>query len=52
VLRKLLEYDLSAAGFSENDVYFCSLSSATVVYKGQLTPEQVSVAGDPRVCGG
>jgi glutamate synthase domain-containing protein 1 len=28
-------------GMGENDVYFCSLSSATVVYKGQLTPEQV-----------
>ena len=24
-----------------DDVYFCSLSSRTIVYKGQLKPEQV-----------
>jgi glutamate synthase domain-containing protein 1 len=41
VMRKLVEHDLLAAGFSEDDVYFCSCSSATVVYKGQLTPDQV-----------
>lgn len=41
LLRKLLEHDLEAAGLSDDDVYFCSLSSRTIVYKGQLTPSQV-----------
>eukprot|EP00877_Chromochloris_zofingiensis_P004027 jgi/Chrzof1/13625/Cz08g04180.t1 len=41
LLRKSIEAELHAAGFSEDDVYFCSLSSRTVIYKGQLTPEQV-----------
>jgi glutamate synthase domain-containing protein 1 len=31
---------LTAENMSGN-VYFCSLSSQTIVYKGQLTPEQV-----------
>jgi len=43
VLRKFIEYELSEIGLGSDDVYFCSLSSATVVYKGQLTPEQVSL---------
>ena len=34
------EYNLAAAGISEDDAFFCALSSATLVYKGQLTPEQ------------
>ena len=41
VLRKFAEGDLLKAGFTADDAYFCSLSAATVVYKGQLTPEQV-----------
>jgi hypothetical protein len=41
VLRKFIEAELREIGLSHDDVYFCSLSSATIVYKGQLTPEQV-----------
>jgi hypothetical protein len=41
VLRKLIENTLRAAGLTDEDCYFCSLSSKTIVYKGQLTPEQV-----------
>jgi hypothetical protein len=41
ILRKFIEAELRVMGMGEDDVYFCSLSSATVVYKGQLTPEQV-----------
>lgn len=41
VLRKLIEHNLRAAGYTDDDCYFCSLSSRTIVYKGQLTPEQV-----------
>eukprot|EP00878_Enallax_costatus_P000131 GHUV01000172.1.p1 GENE.GHUV01000172.1~~GHUV01000172.1.p1 ORF type:complete len:2326 (+),score=665.07 GHUV01000172.1:565-6978(+) len=41
ILRKFIEYELRVMGLTEDDVYFCSLSSATVVYKGQLTPQQV-----------
>ncbi len=40
-MRKLMEHDLEAAGMGADDVYFCSLSSRTIVYKGQLKPEQV-----------
>ncbi|KAF6263375.1 hypothetical protein COO60DRAFT_459133 [Scenedesmus sp. NREL 46B-D3] len=43
ILRKFIEAELRLVGMGEDDVYFCSLSSATVVYKGQLTPEQVPV---------
>lgn len=42
LLRKLIEHELSNAGISEDDAFFCSLSSSTIVYKGQLTPEQAS----------
>jgi glutamate synthase (NADPH/NADH) len=41
ILRKFIEYELQEIGLGPDEVYFCSLSSATVVYKGQLTPEQV-----------
>ena len=42
MLRKLVEHALvNEAGLTDNDAYFCSLSSRTIVYKGQLTPEQV-----------
>ncbi|CAG9462979.1 unnamed protein product [Pedinophyceae sp. YPF-701] len=43
VARKMAEGRLrSEHGWGEDDVYFCSLSSRTIVYKGQLTPQQVS----------
>lgn len=45
LLRKLLEHDLEAADLRDEDVYFCSLSCRTIVYKGQLTPEQVRENG-------
>lgn len=45
ILRKFIEYELSEIGLGSDEVYFCSLSSATVVYKGQLTPEQVRGLG-------
>lgn len=41
VLRKLIEQAWRVAGFTDDDVYICSLSSETIVYKGQLTPDQV-----------
>eukprot|EP00963_Diacronema_lutheri_P006323 scaffold544_cov320-Pavlova_lutheri.AAC.37 len=41
ILRKYIENLSRAAGFSESDFYICSLSGKTIVYKGQLTPEQV-----------
>jgi hypothetical protein len=41
ILRKFIEYELAQINLNSDEVYFCSLSSATVVYKGQLTPEQV-----------
>lgn len=40
-LRKLIEHELEDAGFQEEECYVTSLSSKTIVYKGQLTPEQV-----------
>ena len=41
VLRKLVEYELALKGVGEDSAFVCSLSANTVVYKGQLTPEQV-----------
>jgi hypothetical protein len=52
VLRKMIEAEWSAAGLGYDDAYFCSLSSKTVIYKGQLTPAQVGVAGGLRFDGG
>jgi glutamate synthase (NADPH/NADH) len=43
ILRKLIEHNLRGSGISDDDAYFCSLSSRTLVYKGQLTPEQVGL---------
>jgi len=43
ILRKLIESKLRDAGIDDNECYFCSLSSRTIVYKGQLTPEQVRI---------
>lgn len=36
-LRKLIEQGWRVAGMTDDDAYICSLSSETVVYKGQLT---------------
>ena len=41
VLRKLIEQRLRLQGMTDDDCYVCSLSSRTIVYKGQLTPAQV-----------
>ncbi|KAL4421584.1 hypothetical protein ABPG75_010875, partial [Micractinium tetrahymenae] len=41
VLRKLVEHKLRTSGLTDDDAYICSLSSRTIVYKGQLTPAQV-----------
>jgi len=40
-LRKTMEHRLEESGISDDEAYVCSLSTATLVYKGQLTPEQV-----------
>ena len=43
MLRKLIENRVRLElDLGDDDVFFASLSSRTVVYKGQLTPEQVS----------
>ena len=49
VLRKLIGADVDAlmgvkSGEKNTDFYACSLSSKTIVYKGQLMPEQVRVS--------
>lgn len=41
LLRKLIEHELREADISDDHTYICSLSSRTIVYKGQLTPGQV-----------
>jgi len=41
ILRKLIEYELSAKGVGDDSAFVCSLSSTTIVYKGQLLPSQV-----------
>ncbi|KFM26658.1 Glutamate synthase [NADH], amyloplastic [Auxenochlorella protothecoides] len=41
LLRKLIESKLRLQHLGDDDVYICSLSSRTIVYKGQLTPAQV-----------
>lgn len=42
ILRRLVEAALRENGMSDNDCYICSLSSKMIVYKGQLTPAQVT----------
>jgi len=42
VLRKLLEQRFRITNLTDDDAYVCSLSSRTIVYKGQLTPNQVA----------
>ena len=41
MLRKQVEQDAIAHDDLLHNMYICSLSSQTVIYKGQLTPEQV-----------
>ena len=41
VVRRLIETALKEEGIDDNQCYICSLSSKTIVYKGQLTPAQV-----------
>lgn len=40
-VRKYAEFEASSHPDIQNNMYVCSLSSQTVTYKGQLTPEQV-----------
>ena len=49
MLRKLIEHRLRMRGIHDDDAYICSLSSRTLVYKGQLTPEQARWGGSWRV---
>ena len=41
VLRKLVESELLRKGYNHRNAYIPSLSSQTIVYKGQLMPSQV-----------
>lgn len=40
-LRNLVELEATRDSVVQGDMYVCSLSSQTVTYKGQLTPEQL-----------
>lgn len=40
-LRRLVETEVASVEAQRGQFYICSLSSQTVTYKGQLTPEQV-----------
>lgn len=40
-VRKCIEHDLEDVGYSEDACYVASMSSKTIVYKGQLTPDQI-----------
>jgi len=40
-IRKYAEFEASSHPEVQNNMYVCSLSSQTITYKGQLTPEQV-----------
>ncbi|KAL0054356.1 hypothetical protein WJX82_007542 [Trebouxia sp. C0006] len=42
ILRKLIENELGEQEVGEDECYICSLSSRILVYKGQLTPGQVT----------
>ena len=41
VLRKLIEHAWVRKGYDHKHAYICSLSSQSIVYKGQLLPAQV-----------
>ena len=42
MLRKLIEHAWVRKGYDHKHAYVCSLSSHTIVYKGQLLPAQVT----------
>ena len=44
VLRKLIEHEWNRKGYDHKHAYICSLSAHTIVYKGQLMPQQVCPA--------
>jgi glutamate synthase (NADH) len=60
ILRKVIENKVrEELGLTDDDVFFASLSSRTLVYKGQLMPSQartnsslpcLAVACDTRPC--
>ena len=52
MLRKLIEHRLRMRNLMDDDCYICSLSSRTLVYKGQLTPEQARRAAAGEAGGG
>ncbi|CAL8462475.1 g2008 [Coccomyxa elongata] len=41
ILRKLIEHEWNRKGYDHKHAYICSLSAHTIVYKGQLMPQQV-----------
>ena len=41
ILRKLVEHEWNRKGYDHKHAYICSLSAHTIVYKGQLMPQQV-----------
>lgn len=45
-IRKLVEEEVASKADISGKLYVCSLSSQTITYKGQLTPEQVMVYFD------
>ncbi len=47
VLRKLIESELMRKGYNHRHAYIASLSSQTIVYKGQLMPSQARGLGPP-----
>lgn len=42
ILRKQIEKEAATAGWTHNDLYVCSLSSRTIVYKGLMQATQVA----------
>lgn len=50
MLRKLVESEMLRKGYSHRHAYIASLSSQTIVYKGQLMPSQARNCCIYRVC--
>lgn len=44
ILRKLISHEWNRKGYDHKHAYVCSLSAHTIVYKGQLMPQQVRAA--------
>jgi glutamate synthase domain-containing protein 1 len=42
ILRKQIEKEAASANFTHNDLYICSLSARTIVYKGLMQATQVA----------